>query len=247
MFSIILPVIRPSFRILPTIQSVLSQNPSLFELIIVYTPSPSDHYGKSLLDELSLSQPNIIVLESPTKGIPAAWNLAISKASSDWLIFLGDTDIFANDSVLQTFADAISNPTNANYNHLSISACRAGIRLGSTPRTKSFWLRPTHLHVGSVFHRSLFDSYFFPANLRICADFDHYISIKNRLHSLHISSVSYVIGDNGLSRTRPFRTAFEDFTVLLNHGYHVLSFFYPSTILVSASYQSFRRWVLSLL
>ena len=246
MFSIVLPVIKPSFQLLPTINSVLSQVETEFELLIVYKPSSSDNYGKSLLHELDSNHHNIRLVECLESGISAAWNYALNLISFDWVIFIGDTDLFYGNSVLCTFSDTINSlPSDLNY--LTTCGLRSGNIIGSPVRTSSFWRRPTHMHVGSVFHYSLFSSYNFPRSLQISSDYDHYLFARTRLRSFHISDISYIIGEAGISRSRPIRTAFEDFYILLKHGFHILSFFYPFTILVSTFYRSLRRCITSFL
>tara|TARA_R110002110_G_scaffold2830_1_gene14161 strand:+ start:92416 stop:93384 length:969 start_codon:yes stop_codon:yes gene_type:complete len=106
-FSVIIPVYNKEKHIRRCINSVLNQNYTSYEIVIV-----NDSSTDKSLDEINqFSNSNIIVLsrKEPGPGGYAARNLGALKANGDWLTFLD-----ADDEWLENHLSSISNIINNN-------------------------------------------------------------------------------------------------------------------------------------
>lgn len=86
--SIIIPLYNKDFAIFNTLQSVLLQTYSNFEVIIVNDGSTDN----SLLEIKKISDSRISVYNQDNKGVSSARNLGIEKASGNFISFLDADD-----------------------------------------------------------------------------------------------------------------------------------------------------------
>lgn len=94
--SIIIPTYNRSSFLIKTIDSVLSQNFSDFEVIVIDDGSTDDtsYIVSSILD------PRIIYIKIPHSGLPAiARNVGLKKASGKYIAFLDSDDIWMFDKL----------------------------------------------------------------------------------------------------------------------------------------------------
>lgn len=97
MFSIITVVYNGENSIEKTIQSVLSQDKTLFEYIIIDGIS-TDNTLKIISQYLNELQ----LISEKDNGIYDAMNKGIRLAKGEWILFMNSGDVFYNDKVLQT-------------------------------------------------------------------------------------------------------------------------------------------------
>lgn len=90
--SVIIPTLnRPDFLI-EAAQSVLNQSTPAFEIIVINDGSMADYKDK--IQEIELLSSRISIFHLPTnKGVAAARNFGIEKASGDYILFLDDDDL----------------------------------------------------------------------------------------------------------------------------------------------------------
>lgn len=110
MFSIIVPVYNVREYITITIQSILSQTLSDFELLAIDDGS-TDGSGE-LLDNLALSDNRIRVFHQPNSGVSAARNLGLDEARGEWILFVDGDDALRYDA-LETLSSCIKRNPNA--------------------------------------------------------------------------------------------------------------------------------------
>lgn len=84
--SIVIPTFNRGHTLTRAIDSVLSQSYSNFELIVVDDGSTDD--TQNILKKIS----NISILKQENKGVSAARNSGIKKASGEWIAFLDSDD-----------------------------------------------------------------------------------------------------------------------------------------------------------
>lgn len=106
--SIITPAFRVEKIVLETIQSVLSQTYSNWELLIADDCSPDK--TAALVEEASRKDFRIRLLMCEKNGGPAAArNLALKAAKGRWIAFLDSDDLWLPDKLTETIAFALQN------------------------------------------------------------------------------------------------------------------------------------------
>lgn len=102
-FSVIIPLYNKENFVAATIDSVLAQSFSDFELIVVDDGS-SDNSGQIVQ---SYTDKRITYIRTENRGVSSARNLGIEKASADYITFLDADDLWKPD-FLQEMHDAIN-------------------------------------------------------------------------------------------------------------------------------------------
>ncbi|EDX78575.1 glycosyl transferase, group 2 family protein [Coleofasciculus chthonoplastes PCC 7420] len=103
--SIITPLYNKTAYILDTIQSVLSQTYTTWEMLIVDNGSTDGSLEKAK----QISDPRIHILQSPKQGSGAARNYGLLKAQGEWIQFLDADDLLEPDHLKQQLAVARQN------------------------------------------------------------------------------------------------------------------------------------------
>lgn len=103
--SIIIPVYQVEAYLPNCIDSVLNQNYSDFELILVDDGSP-DHCG-AICDEYAARDPRVRVIHKENGGLSSARNTGLAYASGEYVLFLDSDDSWASDMLLTWIADRL--------------------------------------------------------------------------------------------------------------------------------------------
>lgn len=99
LFSIIIPVYNAQNTIRRTLQSVLNQTFSSYEIIVVNDGSRDN--SARILQEFA-HYPQVTVLNQINAGVSAARNSGLQQASGDYVLFL-DADDWVDDNFLMSF------------------------------------------------------------------------------------------------------------------------------------------------
>jgi len=99
LFSIIIPVYNAQDTIRRTLQSVLNQTFSSYEIIVVNDGSRDN--SARILQEFA-HYPQVTVLNQINAGVSAARNSGLQQASGDYVLFL-DADDWVDDNFLMSF------------------------------------------------------------------------------------------------------------------------------------------------
>ena len=92
--SVVVPVYNIKEYIDKCIDSIVNQTYSEIEIIIV--DDGSSDGTEQIVDEYEKKYKNIAVYHTENKGVSAARNLGISKASGKWIIFVDGDDYLEN-------------------------------------------------------------------------------------------------------------------------------------------------------
>lgn len=109
--SICIPAYKRAENLQRLLRSVASQTFRDYEIIIT-DDSPDDSVA-GLVRQFSASLPIQYSKNEPAAGMPGNWNIALQKASGQWLKLMHDDDWFAHPGALQRFAAAAANTSNA--------------------------------------------------------------------------------------------------------------------------------------
>ncbi|HAA29501.1 MAG TPA: glycosyl transferase [Cyanobacteria bacterium UBA8553] len=104
--SIITPLYNKAAYITETIQSVLSQTYSDWEMLVVDNGSTDDSWEKAQ----AFQGPRIRLLQSPKQGPGAARNYGLDFAQGQWIQFLDADDLLEPEHLEQQLAAADENP-----------------------------------------------------------------------------------------------------------------------------------------
>lgn len=192
--SVVTAVYNRALTIADTINSVQRQSYADVEHIIQDGAS-TDH----TLDIVSSMQDDRTnVVSEPDGGIYDAINRGIKRAQGDVIGLMHSDDVFADDAVLQTVADALQDPGidgiygNLDYVHAArtqkiIRHWRAGTY--SNKKLKRGWMPP---HPTLYLRRHVFEKHgLYDVNFKISADYDamlRYLAIGN-INLLYIPRV----------------------------------------------------------
>lgn len=150
MISVIIPFFNSQETLRKTINSVVLQSFSDWELILVNDGSQdnSGMVAKSFLDDARISY-----FSQPNKGVSAARNLGSRKAKADWIVFL-DSDDVLRPNTFQKMIDQIKEYPDTDYFHFGICNIKHNKRKERLP-TESAYL--AKLAGSFVLKKSLFD------------------------------------------------------------------------------------------
>lgn len=102
-FSIIIPTYNSAKTVRATMDSIVSQTFSDFEVCIIDGVSTDN--TSAIIKEYMQKDKRIKWYSEKDKGIYDAMNKGIKKASGDWLFFIGSDDAFFDNEVLQKVHD----------------------------------------------------------------------------------------------------------------------------------------------
>jgi len=104
--SLITPLYNKKTYVIETIQSVLCQTHTTWEMLIVDNGSTDGSLEKAK----QISDSRIHLLQSPKQGPGAARNYGLTQAQGEWIQFLDADDLLAPDHLEQQLAVARQNP-----------------------------------------------------------------------------------------------------------------------------------------
>jgi len=113
LISIITPVYNVEKFITETIESVLNQTYSNWELILV--DDGSTDRSSEICKLYALKDIRITYIYKNNSGQAAARNLGIKNATGNYITFLDSDDLYSKDKLAQHFIDVIENPADFYY------------------------------------------------------------------------------------------------------------------------------------
>jgi glycosyltransferase involved in cell wall biosynthesis len=202
MFSIIIATYNAEAFIDRAIKSVLRNDPTLYELIII------DGKSSDKTMEIVNKYVNDIsyVISEKDSGIYDAWNKGIRKAKGDWLLFIGsDDELLPN--ALSNYQSLISgHPENEKLLYVSSKMQMINMN-GQKIRVKGWpWQWPAFLkdmtvaHPGSLHSKNLFKKYgYFDTSYRSAGDYELLLRPKENLTYAFMDEVTVVMQEGGIS------------------------------------------------
>jgi len=137
-------------------------------------------------------------------GIYDAWNKTLAHARGEYVCFIGADDKWADADSLTRLFDAIGDDEYdlvTSQGNFYNSETGKSFTLGSAWDYKRFGPRMIICHPGLIHHRSLFERYgLFDASYSITGDLDFLLRLPENMRTLHVESITLVIGMDGVSR-----------------------------------------------
>ncbi|MFC1740330.1 glycosyltransferase family 2 protein [Pseudomonadota bacterium] len=219
LFTIITPSFNAGAAIKDVVESVLEQQFSDYEHLVVD--------GSSSDDTLSILEayPSVRLVSEPDKGIYDAMNKGIRLARGKWLHFLGADDIYIDSRVLADVAAQLDDHLDVVYG--DVESDRFPDRYaGPFDELKIYYQNVCHQSI--FFRKSVFDKTgMFNTRYKVHADWDHNLKwlIDPQIQSRYMDRVIANYADGGFSSRTPDAVFESDFTFnYINYGRDVLPF-----------------------
>ena len=200
-----------------TIESIRGQTYKNIEWIVVD--------GGSTDETIGLIQQNEDVVDywvsEPDDGIYDAWNKGVSKASGEWIAFLGAGDSYKPESI-QLYVNAIA--ATSRIQELVCSQVNLVNSGGMILRTigapfdwNKFHKYMTFAHVGALHHRVLFERYgLFDTSYRSSADYEFFMRTGGDVKSLYLDVVTSDMLIGGVSSS--YQGIIETYVIQKKYG-----------------------------
>jgi putative colanic acid biosynthesis glycosyltransferase len=228
LISIIITVLNGSSTVDACLKSIKGQTFTDYELIIIEGGSSDGSLER--IGQYAFPRGHVHI--APGVGLYAGLNIGISRATGEWLYFMGIDDVLYDAHVLQTFADAVRR-RQPNTQVLVGSVQYKSRNTLHVPKLGS----PARLHYqvhhqGMLYQRGLFETDRYDETMQIAADYA--FNLRLVLSGVRHETVDATIctfSETGVSSTLPWRAYVEmqhahcqAFSGLKQTGIHVYFF-----------------------
>ncbi len=195
LLSIIIVTLNCEKKIKKTIESVISQDPNIYELIIIDGSSKD----KTVSTFLRYKKFIKYYISEPDLGIYDAMNKGASQAKGKWLIFLNAGDKLAeNDTLSRIPFEALKN-----YTYIFFSFQMKKFRKINYPLPLTKFFMPTS-HQATFISRSHMKKNPFNLQYKVASDFDQYLTFIKKGDNLGMILTQdlpiTIIEESGFSR-----------------------------------------------
>ncbi|MFD0990552.1 glycosyltransferase family 2 protein [Mariniflexile jejuense] len=192
-----------------TIKSVLSQNYSNYEYIIVDGKSNDNTINIIKKYEVIFKERNISFkwISEKDTGIYNAWNKGLKLATGNWIAFLGSDDIYL-DNAFSMYATELLNNPEADFVHSKVRLVNKG-KIKYIVSDKWIWKNFKRYmkiaHVGSFHNSNYFEKYgMYNEIYKIAGDYEMLLRAKSKLKTIFIDCFTAEMEDGGVSNNNVF-------------------------------------------
>lgn len=197
-FSVVTVTFNAAETIEYTLGSILKQNKTLFELIVIDGGSTDN-----TLEILNHAKEEIdVFISEPDKGIYDAMNKGINNASGEYVVFMNSGDCFFNEATLDDVykkLTALDSKPDVIYGRHAVLT-KTGTKAGLEP---SFSTRPKHMpfcHQSVYARRELLEMFHFNLSYKIAADYDFILNCIRNESVFYDCNISLsIVSPGGLS------------------------------------------------
>lgn len=187
-----------------TIKSILSQNYTNFEYIIVDGKSEDNTINIIKKYELSFKEKNISYtwISETDSGIYNAWNKGLKLATGSWIAFLGSDDIYLCGS-LKKYANLALKNEDTDFIHSKVKLINDG-KIKFIIKDKWKWSQFKRYmkiaHVGSFHNKEYFEKYGnYNEGYKIVGDYEMLLRSKSNLKTVYFDNFTAEMKDGGIS------------------------------------------------
>ena len=226
LFTVITVVRNAESLISGTLNSILDQTYSNFELIIVDGGSTDSTLTK-VNEILSLTSVITKVISESDDGIYDAMNKGIKAASGAYTIFINAGDsLCSNDTLLNVATTVHQNQACDVYfgdSFVSFGEFSNFLKAGTVENLK-FGMQFSHQ--AAFVTTSLLKRHLFNTNFRIASDYDFFLRLINRGHSFSYLQMPVAITlHGGISDAKQMSTYYEYLRIINQHEFNLKSSF----------------------
>ena len=188
--SIIIPVLNQEQYLRAAIESVINQDFTDYELIIIDGKSTDNS-----LDIIKKYESKISYWESSEdKNVYDAMNKGINKTNGDWLYFLGANDKICKDAFQNIFSKKLKN-TNLIFGNVIYQNNEEF----KGKYSNSLFLKNSIHHQGALYHKRCFYDRKFNHNYSILADYDFNLGLfLEKRKALYFNFNFAICNNNGI-------------------------------------------------
>ena len=225
LFSIIIPTYNSESSLKKTLDSVLEQSFSDFEIVIMDGGSKD----KTINVAKSFKDSRLKIYSEPDKGVYDAMNKGIARSSGQWLYFIGSDDYLYASDVLQKVCNQLEKiKTHVLYGNVVIKGDAGWAKDGQIYNGK-FTLQ--RLLRGNICHQAIFyrrdflidNNLIYNLNYPIVADWDFNIQCSLKTAFTYLNIIVAVFNAGGIS------TGATNSDPFLNEIYHKYGYLFRSS------------------
>ncbi|HIF9351678.1 TPA: glycosyltransferase family 2 protein [Photobacterium damselae] len=235
--SIIMPVFNAEKTVIRSIESILKQTYSNWELLI--TNDNSTDNSKAIILDKILNDERVFIFDNNGSGAFSARNNCIKQASGDYIAFLDSDDIWHEKKLeLQIEAMKKNNCLASHSSYYRVDECGNAISLIQPKENVTYKDMFTHNHIGNVtgIYNANILGKFYQKNIGH-EDYEMWLRILKKTDSIGVLEplASYTVSAKSLSSNK-FKAAKWHYNILRNEiGLNVLkSSFYFSHYVFNA-------------
>lgn len=181
MFSILVVSLNAGEKLLQTVQSILKQTYTDYEVVIKDGGSKDDSLER--LEQYLEQEPNaqkVRIVQRSDKSIYEGMNQATKEARGEYYYFLNCGDLFVDENVLAKVAANIKAAKDKQSKALifygDILDALRGQVVSSNPKIDAFaCYRNVPCHQACIYHYSLFEERGYEPKYRVRADYEHFL------------------------------------------------------------------------
>lgn len=205
-FSIITATFNSEKTLERTIKSVLNQNCTDFEYIIIDGDSKDQTVEiiKKYVDVFESKNITFKWISEPDTGIYDAWNKGLKLANGKWISFLGSDDYYL-ENALKAYKNELINIKSSNIDiiYSNVNVIKGDIFIKTINGVwfwKVFKQYMNIAHVGAFHNSKFFNKYgVFNSSYRIAGDYELLLRAKSELKTIKLNMVTANMEDGGIS------------------------------------------------
>lgn len=226
-FSIIIATYNCSDQIGETIRSVISQDCSTFEIIVV------DGLSQDSTVEVvnSFKDERIRCFSEKDFGIYDAWNKGVRLAKYDWVCFLGAGDILLP-SALSAYQKVIVPSSDINFVSSKVTLIKGTRKIRTVGRAYNENQMLKYMcvaHVGAMHKKNmLLDGALFSLEYKIVSDYEFFLRNSSAVRAKFLDEITVLMDVDGVSskNIQVFKEVFSLKKQYSNNGTFYLYFWY---------------------
>ena len=222
-FSIIIATYNSGKTLQATLESLLQQTFTNFEIIIVDGLSKDDTIDIIKDYQTKFDKANIKYSWSSENdsGIYDAWNKALKKVNSNWIAFLGSDDTYYPNA-LELYNIEITKNHSINYISSQVEYVDSNDKvlkvLGNQYNYNQMIRYMDIAHVGSFHKKELFEKYGdFSTDYKIVSDYDFFMKCGKNIQAGYFKSITAKMLNSGISNNNTKIVYKEILKIQLNH------------------------------
>jgi len=228
-FSIIIATYNSDKTLKKTLESLLNQTHTNFEVIVIdgFSKDGTLKIIKNFEEEFKSHNIPFIWISEKDSGIYDAWNKGLKNVSSQWISFLGSDDTYYPDA-LETYCSEINKNPGINYicsNVEYVDSNNKILKILGNPFSYKQMIRYMDIaHVGSFHHIELFRLYGnFDTTYKIVGDYDFFMKCGEDIKPAYFEKITARMLNTGVSND-DFNKALKE-VVLIQKKYKKTTFF----------------------
>jgi glycosyltransferase involved in cell wall biosynthesis len=197
--SIIIPTFNSALTVAETLDSILGQSFSDWEVLVMDGMSKDE--TAAIVSTYAQQEKRIKLHTEKDKGVYDAMNKGITASQGTYLYFLGSDDVFLNKDTLTTLFDQVSPDVDVFYGNVQFKGS-GRIYSGASSIEKLVYQQISICHQAIFYARNVFDRLGdYDLNYHIHADYDFNIRCfrDDSLHIQFIDQIVAIFNEQGLS------------------------------------------------